>query len=97
MDLARALSLIFLAFSNDAALIRCVNTCERYKNHAKDFVEDNLYRWDDFKDRVMKDYPLEKLQENTCIDKDPLRQSMAGGSRKSRRQITGGISPVPMF
>ena len=41
----------------------------------KEFVEKYFYRWDDFKARVMKDYPLKKVQEITWVDKDLIREA----------------------
>jgi len=41
----------------------------------KDFVENYIHGWDAFKERVMKDYPLEKVQEVTWVDKDLIREA----------------------
>ncbi len=41
----------------------------------KDFVENYSHGWDAFKERVMKDYPLEKVQEITWIDKELIREA----------------------
>jgi len=41
----------------------------------KDFVENYIHGWDAFKERVMKDYPLEKVQEITWIDKELIREA----------------------
>ncbi len=41
----------------------------------KDFVQDYVHGWDAFKDRVMKDYPLEKVQEITWVDKELIREA----------------------
>jgi len=41
----------------------------------KDFVENYSHGWDAFKERVMKDYPLEKVQEITWIDKELIRKA----------------------
>jgi anaerobic selenocysteine-containing dehydrogenase len=41
--------------------------------YEKDFVENHVHGWDDFKDRVMQDYPLEKIQEITWVDKELIR------------------------
>jgi len=41
----------------------------------KDFAENYIHRWDDFKDRVMKDYSLDKVQEITWVDKELIREA----------------------
>jgi len=41
----------------------------------KDFAENYIHGWDAFKERVMKDYPLEKVQEITWVDKDLIREA----------------------
>ncbi len=41
----------------------------------KDFVENYIHAWDAFKERVMKDYPLEKVQEITWVDKELIREA----------------------
>jgi len=41
----------------------------------KDFVENYIHGWDAFKERVMKDYPLEKVQEITWVDKELIREA----------------------
>jgi anaerobic selenocysteine-containing dehydrogenase len=41
----------------------------------KDFAENYIHGWDAFKERVMKDYPLEKVQEITWIDKELIREA----------------------
>ncbi|MBW1613382.1 MAG: molybdopterin-dependent oxidoreductase [Deltaproteobacteria bacterium] len=41
----------------------------------KDFVENYIHGWNAFKERVMKDYPLEKVQEITWIDKELIREA----------------------
>ena len=41
----------------------------------KDFVQNYVHGWDAFKDRVMKDYPLEKVQEITWVDKELIREA----------------------
>ncbi|RPJ21997.1 MAG: hypothetical protein EHM26_02450 [Desulfobacteraceae bacterium] len=43
--------------------------------HDKDFVKNYVHGWDAFKERVMKDYPLEKVQEITWVDKDLIRKA----------------------
>jgi len=43
--------------------------------YEKDFVENYIHGWDAFKERVMKDYPLEKVQEITWIDKELIREA----------------------
>jgi len=43
--------------------------------YEKDFVEHYIHGWDAFKERVMKDYPLEKVQEITWIDKELIREA----------------------
>lgn len=40
-----------------------------------EFVENYIHGWDDFKDRVAKDYPLERVQEITWVDKDLIRKA----------------------
>ena len=40
----------------------------------KAFVENYINGWDDFKERV-KDYPLEKVEEITWVDKDLIRKA----------------------
>ena len=39
----------------------------------KDFVGNYIYGWDAFKERVMKGYPLEKVQDITWVDKELIR------------------------
>jgi anaerobic selenocysteine-containing dehydrogenase len=41
----------------------------------KEFVKNYVHGWDAFKERVMKDYALEKVQEITWIDKDLIRKA----------------------
>jgi anaerobic selenocysteine-containing dehydrogenase len=41
----------------------------------KDFAENYIHGWDAFKERVMKDYPLEKVQEITWVDKEQIREA----------------------
>jgi anaerobic selenocysteine-containing dehydrogenase len=41
----------------------------------KEFVENYINGWDAFKERVMKDYSLEKVQEITWVDKDLIRRA----------------------
>ena len=41
----------------------------------KNFAEDYIHGWDAFKERVMKDYPLEKVQEITWVDKELIREA----------------------
>ncbi len=41
----------------------------------KEFVEHHIHGWEPFKERVMKDYPLEKVAEITWVDKDLIRQA----------------------
>ncbi len=43
--------------------------------YEKDFVENHVHGWDAFKERVMKDYPLEKIQEITWVDKELIREA----------------------
>ena len=43
--------------------------------YEKDFTENYIHGWDAFKERVMKDYPLEKVQEITWIDKELIREA----------------------
>jgi len=43
--------------------------------YEKDFVENYIHGWDAFKERVMKEYPLEKVQEITWIDKELIREA----------------------
>ena len=43
--------------------------------YEKEFVENYINGWDAFKERVMKDYPLEKVQEITWVDKDLIRKA----------------------
>jgi len=43
--------------------------------YEKDFIENYIHGWDAFKERVMKDYPLEKVQEITWIDKEMIRKA----------------------
>jgi len=43
--------------------------------YEKDFVENYIHGWDAFKERVMKDYPLDKVQEITWIDKELIREA----------------------
>jgi len=39
------------------------------------FVADHIHGWDEFRERVMADYPLEKVQEITWVDQDLIRQA----------------------
>ena len=41
----------------------------------RDFVENYVNGWDAWKERVIRDYPLEKVQEITWIDKDLIRKA----------------------
>ncbi|MFC1819989.1 molybdopterin-dependent oxidoreductase [Thermodesulfobacteriota bacterium] len=41
----------------------------------RDFVENHVHGWEPFKERVMKDYPLEKVQEITWVDKELIREA----------------------
>jgi anaerobic selenocysteine-containing dehydrogenase len=41
----------------------------------KEFVENYVNGWDAFKERVIKDYPLERVQEITWIDKDLIQKA----------------------
>ncbi len=41
----------------------------------KEFVENYIHGWDPFKERVMKDYPPEKVQEITWVDKELIRKA----------------------
>jgi anaerobic selenocysteine-containing dehydrogenase len=41
----------------------------------KDFAENYIHGWDAFKERVMKDYSLEKVQEITWVDKELIREA----------------------
>jgi len=41
----------------------------------KDFAENYIHGWDPFKERVMKDYPLERVQEITWVDKELIREA----------------------
>jgi len=43
--------------------------------YEKDFAENYIHGWDAFKERVMKDYPLEKVQEITWVDKELIREA----------------------
>jgi len=43
--------------------------------YEKDFIENYIHGWDAFKERVMKEYPLEKVQEITWIDKELIREA----------------------
>jgi anaerobic selenocysteine-containing dehydrogenase len=43
--------------------------------YEKGFVENYIHGWDAFKERVMKEYPLEKVQEITWIDKELIREA----------------------
>jgi anaerobic selenocysteine-containing dehydrogenase len=43
--------------------------------YEKDFVENYIHGWNAFKERVMNDYPLEKVQEITWIDKELIREA----------------------
>jgi anaerobic selenocysteine-containing dehydrogenase len=43
--------------------------------YEKNFVENYIHGWDAFKERVMKEYPLEKVQEITWIDKELIRKA----------------------
>ncbi|MCX8111500.1 MAG: molybdopterin-dependent oxidoreductase [Syntrophorhabdaceae bacterium] len=41
----------------------------------RDFVANYIHGWDAFSDRVRKDYPLNKVQEITWVDKDIIREA----------------------
>jgi len=41
----------------------------------KEFVENYIHGWEPFKERVMKDYPPEKVQEITWVDKELIRKA----------------------
>ena len=41
----------------------------------REFVANYINGWDAFKERVMTDYPLEKVEEITWIDKDLIRKA----------------------
>jgi anaerobic selenocysteine-containing dehydrogenase len=41
----------------------------------QEFVTQHIHGWEEFKERVMKDYPLERVQEITWVDKDLIRQA----------------------
>ena len=43
--------------------------------YEKDFTENYLHGWGAFKERVMKDYPLDKVQEITWVDKELIREA----------------------
>jgi len=43
--------------------------------YEKGFVENYIHGWDAFKERAMKEYPLEKVQEITWIDKEMIREA----------------------
>jgi anaerobic selenocysteine-containing dehydrogenase len=43
--------------------------------YEKDFVENYIHGWDAFKERAMKEYPLEKVQEITWVDKELIREA----------------------
>jgi anaerobic selenocysteine-containing dehydrogenase len=43
--------------------------------YEKDFVENYVHGWDTFKERVMKEYPLDKVQEITWVDKEMIREA----------------------
>jgi anaerobic selenocysteine-containing dehydrogenase len=43
--------------------------------YEKGFIENYIHGWDAFKERVMKEYPLEKVQEITWIDKELIREA----------------------
>lgn len=43
--------------------------------YEKDFTENYIHGWDAFKERVMKEYPLEKVQEITWVDKELIREA----------------------
>jgi anaerobic selenocysteine-containing dehydrogenase len=41
----------------------------------KDFVTNYIHGWESFKDRVMKDYHLDKVQKITWVDKELIRKA----------------------
>jgi anaerobic selenocysteine-containing dehydrogenase len=43
--------------------------------YEKDFIQNHVHGWEAFKDRVLKDYPLEKVQEITWVDKELIREA----------------------
>jgi anaerobic selenocysteine-containing dehydrogenase len=43
--------------------------------YEKDFVQNHVHGWHAFKQRVLQDYPLEKVQEITWVDKELIRKA----------------------
>jgi anaerobic selenocysteine-containing dehydrogenase len=43
--------------------------------YERDFTEHYIHGWDAFRERVMKDYPLDKVQEITWVDKELIRKA----------------------
>jgi anaerobic selenocysteine-containing dehydrogenase len=43
--------------------------------YEKDFVENYVHGWDAFRERVIKHYPLERVQEITWVDKELIRKA----------------------
>ncbi|MFH0788155.1 MAG: molybdopterin-dependent oxidoreductase [Pseudomonadota bacterium] len=41
----------------------------------QEFVADSIHGWEAFRERVMKDYSLERVEEITWVDKDLIRQA----------------------
>ena len=41
----------------------------------REFVTRHIHGWEEFKERVMKDYPLERVQEINWVDKELIRQA----------------------
>jgi anaerobic selenocysteine-containing dehydrogenase len=45
------------------------------EHYERDFTEHYIHGWDAFRERVMKDYPLDKVQEITWVDKELIRKA----------------------
>lgn len=41
----------------------------------REFVAEHIHGWDAFSERVMKEYPLEKVEEITWVDRDLIREA----------------------
>ncbi len=57
----------------------------------KEFVKNYVHGWDAFTERVMKDYPLEKVQEITWVDKDLIRTAARMYAKTKPAAIHWGV------
>ena len=50
-----------------------------------------IHGWDAFKERVMKDYSLERVQEITWVDKDLIREAARMYAKTKPAGINWGV------